>query len=614
MANVKPLNLKQQRAKATARRATEIKPGDLQAEVVLDLGIYHVEHSFTYAIPEQHKERISVGSVVQVTFRNAKHTGVVLSIDPRIKRDLLSIETIRATSVFSAEQIGFFEKVAERYLCNLSEILLKALPPLSKTKEYSATALSNRIGKKRSTQRLFVPIAIGTSPYQEMLHRLRTAHDDGGSTLLLFPTAKALEEFREVIGRGFETEYVELGTHTSIAQQRAAFEKLLTRENLVILGLRSAILRPIRDLSRIYILDEGSVHYTEQRAPYWNLRDVALLRAEAEGSDLVFFGNGCSVELHRLIELKWVKLAATNSSPILTRRVHTVPESYFGVIRKGLERGSVLICLAAKDYAPGFVCRNCRNRARCKCGGLLSMKDKSEVSCSICDLALKDWRCIECRSTQYLIYRSGARKFVEEIGKAFPGQRVILATSDDDSKPELNGKCIVVSSYTTMTRVESGHAAIILLDGEEMLARQFIRAEEELFNLWLKAINLGKVDAEIFISLTASHQISQAIISGKPSKFMQFLSRDREEAKLPPFVRVIQIEGELRSISGLRNKLDKEFGNVTKCFVSKSGTRLTIKVNQEAAPKVLQALKALQKLRSSSGKELLSMRVDPYYL
>jgi primosomal protein N' (replication factor Y) len=493
-------------------------------------------------------------------------------------------------------------------------MLFKAVPPFSKTKQITATPFSDNIAKRISARRSFVPVGIGSSPYQVMVQKLEEAHAKGGSTLLLFPTIKALEAFREAGPKNSVAEYVEIGTHTSIAQRRASFEKLLTTDNLVILGLRSAIFAPTRDLARIYVLDEGSVHYAEQRSPYWNLRDVALLRAEAEGCEVVFFGFACSAELQRLIELKWVKPATTGNSPILSKRILTPPISFYEVIRKGLEKGPVLVCLATKDYAPGFVCKNCRNRARCKCGGLLSMKEKGAISCSICDLTFNDWRCVECQSTQYLIYRSGARKFVEELGKAFPGQRVILATSDEDTKPDIHEQCIVISSYSTLVSARSGYAAVALLDGEEMLSRQFIRAEEELFNLWLKALSLVRVGAEIFLSLPASHPISQAIIAGKPAKFMRYLNRDREDAKLPPYVRVIQIEGEFRSLSGLRSKLDNEFGDLAKSLISKSGTRLTIKVNHEGAAKVLQALKALQKLRSSGGKELFSIKVDPYYL
>ena len=95
MANVKPLSLKRQRTVTAPRRTTAIEPDDLQAEVVLDLGIFHIEQSFTYAIPDQFKESLSVGSVVQVPFKNTNHNGVVVAIEPRSKRNLLNVEALR---------------------------------------------------------------------------------------------------------------------------------------------------------------------------------------------------------------------------------------------------------------------------------------------------------------------------------------------------------------------------------------------------------------------------------------------------------------------------------------------------------------------------------------
>ena len=614
MANVKPLSLKRQRTVTAPRRTTAIEPDDLQAEVVLDLGIFHVEQSFTYAIPDQFKESLSVGSVVQVPFKNTNHNGVVVAIEPRSKRNLLNVEALRATNVFSSKQIAFFEKVAERYSTNFGDLILKSLPPFNKSTQLQGRSFSDIPGISMTGQRRFEPVSLDNSNFQVMSKFLNSAHKEVGSTLLIFPTLRSLEEFRDVWLKAQGIDHIEVGAHLSPNRRRLAFEKLLTLENLVILGLRSGIFIPARDLARIYILDENSPQYTEQRSPYWNLRDVALLRSEAEGCEVVFFGHGWSAELQRLMDLNWVKPTTTNYSPPLSKRIQTPPSSYFEVIRNGLKQGPVLVCLATKDYAPGFVCRNCRNRARCKCGGLLSLKEKGSAACSICDVVLSDWRCVECQGIQYLVYRSGVKKVVEEIGKAFPGRRVILNSTDSETQQEIDEKCIVISTYSTLVKTKNGYAGVVLLEGEEMLARQFIRAEEELFNLWLNVLSLARADAELFLSLPSSNPISQAIIAGKPSKFMQYLKRDRLETNLPPYVRIIQIVGEMRALSGLRIKLEGEFGNVLNTLISNSGTRLTIKAKHEGAAELLKSLKALQKMRSSGGKELFTIKVDPYYL
>ena len=614
VANVKPLNLKRQRATSAARRTTEIKSGDLQAEVVLDLGIFHVEQSFTYAVPEHLEETLSIGSLVQVPFRNARHTGVVVSVDSRSKGNLFNIESIRASNVFSPEQLHFFEKIAERYLCNFAQMLLKAVPTLNKSTQMHGIPFRDQRERAKLNRRLFIPIGLADDPNAVMIRYLSKEQKAGGSTLLLFPTLKALQAFREAFLTHQDMNHVEVGSHLTPALRRSSFQRILGHENLIILGLRGGVLAPIRDLARIYVLDESSAHYVEQRAPYWNLRDVALLRSDSEGCDLLFFGHGCSAELQRLIDLNWVKLVSKSGTSVLTKSIQTLPSNYFELIRRALKKGPVLVCTANKDYAPGFVCKNCRNRARCKCGGLLSMQDKGSVVCSICDWSLKDWRCVECQGVQYLIYRSGAKRIVEEVGKAFPGQRVILTSPDDEARQEIGETCIVISSYSNIVKAKQGFAGIVLLDGEEMASRQFIRAEEELFNLWLNALSLARSDAEIYLSLNNSNPVSQAIIARKPARFMQHLNRDRQETNLPPFVRVIQIDGEIRALSGLRIKFENEYGAIAKTLISHSGTRLTVKVKQESAAKVLHGLKALQKLRSSGGKELFTIKVDPYYL
>jgi len=614
VANVKPLNLKRQRTVTAPRRTTGIEPGDLQTEVILDLGIFHVEQSFTYAVPDRFKESISLGSVVQVQFKNNNYNGVVVAIEPISKRNLLNIEALRATNVYSSKQMAFFEKVAERYSTNFGDLILKTLPPFNKSTQLQGRSFSEIPGISLTGRRVFVPVSLDKSNLQVMAKYLNAAHHEVGSTLLIFPTLRSLEEFRDVWLEAQGIDHIEVGAHLSPTQRRLAFEKLLTLENLLILGLRSGIFIPARDLARIYILDEHSPQYAEQRSPYWNLRDVALLRSEAEGCDIVFFGHGCSAELQRLMDSNWVKPTTTNYSPPLSKRIQTPPSSYFEVIRSGLKQGPVLVCLATRDYAPGFVCRNCRNRARCKCGGLLSLIEKGSAACSICDVVLNDWRCVECQGIQYLIYRSGAKKVVEEIGKAFPGIRVILNSTDSGVDAEIDEKCIIISTYSALVKAKNGYAGVVLLEGEEMLARQFIRAEEELFNLWLNVLSLARAGAEIFLSLPSSNPISQAIIAGKPSKFMQYLKKDRLETNLPPYVRIIQIVGEMRALSGLRIKLEGEFGNVLNTLISNSGTRLTIKAKHEGAAELLKSLKALQKMRSSGGKELFTIKVDPYYL
>jgi len=75
----KPLTLRRQRS--TSRSITRSnKEISLQAEVLVDTGIYHLGDPFSYGIPDELSEKIERGSVVNVTFASKNTTGIVVNV------------------------------------------------------------------------------------------------------------------------------------------------------------------------------------------------------------------------------------------------------------------------------------------------------------------------------------------------------------------------------------------------------------------------------------------------------------------------------------------------------------------------------------------------------
>ena len=88
-------------------------------------------------------------------------------------------------------------------------------------------------------------------------------------------------------------------------------------------------------------------------------------------------------------------------------------------------------------------------------------------------------------------------------------------------------------------------------------------------------------------------------------------SSEREAVSLPPLVRIIQVTGEERAISGLRRKLLEQFDSL-EILTSADNRTIHLKISHQGANALLASLKALQKYRSASGQDLFSIRVDPY--
>ena len=611
MANTKPLSLKRQRAALKVARNLQLKAGQLQAEVFIDTGVFHLEQEFSYLVPEELGQNIKVGSIVKVPFKSDFKLGVVSEIGAVSKTNLLSIDRIVEANGLTAKHIAFARAVANRYVATLPQVLQLMFSGINPRSVSSSSVIPPELTTKIAPRREFIEISKPQQLTDEI--ELTLASQRNGSTLLIFPSINLMRTVISKFKFASDQQVVEFGSHLSAAERKAAWSKIIGGSNLIIFGLRGAIFAPIKDLAQIMVLDEFSNSYFEQRRPYWNLRDVALLRSESEGCDLVFIGNSCSLELWRLIDKEWFKYRSSKISfKNVPRRVIAASSSFHSTVREGLKTGPVLVCVAGKEYASGFVCSQCRNRARCKCGGYLYLTEKDMCACSICDFQSSDWRCSECASNKILVYRSGAKKLLTELGKTFPNEKLLINTGDKPLGEEISGRCIVVSTYGVEPIASEGYSAVVLLDGEFLTARRHIRAEEETFNSWQRALGLLREGGQVYVSLMEKHPITQSITARRNSIYLNSALRERSDVRLPPLSRVICVQGESREISGLRRKISIEFEKCVEIHSSLSGRELTIKVEHQAATQLLLALKALQKMRSASNKELFELKVDPF--
>lgn len=609
MGEIRPLTLKRQKPTTVAKLSEEQKQHALQVEVQIDTGVFHLDQYFSYLVSAELADQIHVGSIVQVPFRNESKIGVVVGIGPQQKTNLSVVEKLIVEHGCNEKYLVFIDKVAARYICPSGLIQKQLLLNISgKAGKLDSTNFLN-LDQGRSHPKFHL-LNIGQRSHIGIKNLLKDRH---GSNLIIFPTQRELEHFKDSLNGTEGAVFIEYGSHQTLSDRKKAFARILNTPDTVVIGLRSAIFAPIRDLARIIVVDEYSEHYIDRRLPYWNLRDVALLRADSEGCQIDFIGNAASLELWRLIDSRWVELIEDSKSSKMRTKVATQPETFHSTIREGLKKGNVLISVSTKDYASGFICRKCRNRALCVNSHPLVLKSKNEVACSICAIVKAPWRCPECSSGEIFNFKPGATRVKEEVGKAFPRTNVYLSTAAKPLDELEKNNSIVISTYGVEPVLNSGYAAIALLDGEELSARAIIRSDEELIQRWNKILSLLHPGGQVHLSLLSKHPVAQSISANKVKLFLDTALRERQQVKLPPFSRIIQIQGESRSISGLRSKLTESFPSGLSCYVSDSGRVLTLQIDHELMPQIQTALKALQKMRSSGGKELLRIVVDPLY-
>lgn len=207
--------------------------------------------------------------------------------------------------------------------------------------------------------------------------------------------------------------------------------------------------------------------------------------------------------------------------------------------------------------------------------------------------------------------RTGTERFAEELGRSFSERAIFLSTAE---KPilELNDDAnIVVATSGMEPRIEGGYSAIVLLNGEELVSRPFIRAEEEVLQRWFSTLQHLKKGGETFVSLPNAHAISQSIIAGDPIRFLKREIEERIALNLPPAQDLIVIESKADSLAALRGKLLKEFPTSV-ANLSINGRKVSMIVDKNEKLEVVASLRALQKLRSINKKDLFKIAINPY--
>ncbi|MDR6970711.1 primosomal protein N' [Leifsonia shinshuensis] len=331
----------------------------------------------------------------------------------------------------------------------------------------------------------------------------------------------------------------------------------------IIIGNRSVVYAPAERLGLLVVWEDSDPLHAEPLSPYVHTRDAALVRQELEGCALVLSGNIRSVETQRLVELGWLRdvgpervtspkvvLTANQQAPEPMARAARIPSPAWRAAREALNgdsgrpRGPVLVQVARPGYAPVIACANCGQAARCmNCKGPLHQtRAGSPPSCTVCGRLATDWQCEHCEHRRFRMVTVGSGRTAEELGRAFPGTRVILADGDHPVQRIGSAPALVVATRGAEPIAEGGYQAVLLLDGERMLARESLHVAEDCLRWWQSAAGLAAPGAPTVL-VGVSGPLARDFATGRLVEFAHEELVDRRELRFPPAVRLASVTG-----------------------------------------------------------------------
>ena len=318
----------------------------------------------------------------------------------------------------------------------------------------------------------------------------------GKQALLIVPDFRDQNRLKNSLAQlGLESLVIDFATDQTNSARYGAYLRSLEPTPAIVIGSRAAAFAPLPALGGIAIWDDIDSSLQEPMAPYLHSREVALLRQQQTDCDLLLAGHSRSTEVARLVEIGYLKDQTANFAPpkiAATEPGLRVDSTSYQLARETFENGgAVLVQVANTGHSTGTYCSQCGERGRCRsCNGPIFIDGKNAPRCRWCSAMNLGLACHECGSTKYRQGMAGSTRTAAELGRSFPGVNIVEATWNHRVESLKAGKRLVVATPGAEPYIEGGYQAVIILDGQQLAARDTLRASEIAVNLWSNAVSL----------------------------------------------------------------------------------------------------------------------------
>ncbi len=274
------------------------------------------------------------------------------------------------------------------------------------------------------------------------------------SAIVLVPeislTPQMVERF---IARFGEENIALLHSKLSIGERYDEWKRIEKNEAKIVIGARSAIFAPVKNLGIIIIDEEHDQSYKSDMTPKYNAKEIALYLAKQNNIPLVLGSATPSVCTYHEVEntdrLITLNKRANNSKLPNVEVIDMKQELASGnksmlsrklndMIQKNIqEKKQTILFLNRRGYSTFVMCRDCGYTVTCnKCNITLTYHIRqNKLKCHYCGYERENLTtCPECKGSNIRYFGAGTQKLEAEINRLFPNASTIRMDIDTVSK------------------------------------------------------------------------------------------------------------------------------------------------------------------------------------
>jgi primosomal protein N' (replication factor Y) len=454
------------------------------------------------------------------------------------------------------------------------------------------------LGSAENVRPILLHGVTGSGKTEIYLQAIRATLDRGRTAIVLVPeislTPQTVERFKGRFADRDDAVAV-LHSHLSEGERHDEWHKIHSGRARIVIGARSAIFAPLKNLGLIVVDEEHETTYKQEEAPRYHARDVAVVRAKIEKCVAVLGSATPSLEsyhnaaigkyrlitltrridekqmpLMRIVDLRQER-RKEKAATILSEKLRTA------VADRLEKREQTILFLNRRGFSTSLLCSSCGEARNCpNCSVALTFHRHPAIagrlSCHLCGhTAAVPKKCPACGQDALIYAGFGTEKVESIVSQIFP--KAIVRRMDADSMTRKEAYRETLKSFRT--------GKIDILVGTQMIAKGLhfpnvtlvgiinadlalhlpdFRAGERTFQLLTQVAGRagrGETPGEVFVQTYTP--FSPSIQFARHHDFTGYFQQElefRERCAFPPFKHAMLIT--VRSAHEGRAKLSAE--------------------------------------------------------
>ena len=327
---------------------------------------------------------------------------------------------------------------ASRRLTLEQESAITRLLALAEARTYRAVLLHGVTGSGKTELYLRLSAAVRAS---------------GRRVLMLVPEIALTPQIAGLFRQTFQERVAIQHSALSEGERHDQWQRIRRGEVDVVVGTRSAVFCPLRDVGLVIVDEEHDTSYKQDESPRYNGRDVALVRAQRAGALAVLgsatpsmetYANAISGKYERIVLAKRVLDRPLAAVTIVDMREEFANEGPDVILSKPLREGiaarverqeQAIVLLNRRGFATAVFCRQCSGTIDCpNCSVSLVVHGEGasrRARCHYCNyLARVPAACPTCKAPYLEQMGFGTERVEAEVRRFVPSARVARLDRD----------------------------------------------------------------------------------------------------------------------------------------------------------------------------------------